>query len=181
MDGHDAGAQLAHAEHVELLSADVLIAHVDVAFESEDGGGGGGGHPVLARARLGDHPGLAHAHGEQAVAQGAVDLVGAGVAEVLSLDEHAGAAPLGGQAFGEVQGRRAPRILGEHFLQAPGEGGVRLGPLVLLLQLRQRVHERFGHVASAVGPEPTPIVGDVRTGVIVRSHGRFLQEISDEL
>ena len=66
--GTTVGAQRPHVEDVELLAADVLLAHVDRAFEAEQGAGGGGGDAVLAGAGLGDHARLAHPLGEQDLA-----------------------------------------------------------------------------------------------------------------
>ena len=106
VDGHHLGAEQAHAVDVEPLAAHVLAAHVDDAGEAERRRGGGGGHAVLAGAGLGDHPLLAHQPGEQALAEGVVDLVRAGVEQVLALEEDAGAAQLLGQALGEVERRR---------------------------------------------------------------------------
>ena len=91
LHGDDGGAEQAHAHDVELLAAHVLAAHVDGALEVEQRAGGRRGHAVLAGAGLGDHAGLAHALGEQRLAEHVVDLVGAGVAEVLALEQDGGA------------------------------------------------------------------------------------------
>ncbi len=72
---------------VEGLTAGVDLAHVDAALEAEHGAHGGGGHAVLAGAGLGDHAGLAHALDEQGLAERVVDLVRAGVVQVLTLEE----------------------------------------------------------------------------------------------
>ena len=50
------------------------------------GARGRGGHAVLAGPGLGDDPPLAHAAGEQGLADRVVDLVGAGVGDVLTLE-----------------------------------------------------------------------------------------------
>ena len=81
------GAQQLHAVHVERLAPLVLGAHVDPAPQPEQGGRGGHRDAVLPGAGLGDHPHLAHPPGEQALADRVVDLVRAGVAEVLALEE----------------------------------------------------------------------------------------------
>jgi hypothetical protein len=81
----DLGAEQLHASHVEGLSPGVDLAHVDGALQAEQGRGGRGGDTVLARARLGDHPSLAHADGEQRLAEHVVDLVRARVVEVPRL------------------------------------------------------------------------------------------------
>jgi hypothetical protein len=64
-----------HAKDVELLAHRVHLAHEDRAFESEPSGGRRGRHPVLTGTRFGDHAALAHALGEQGLANDVVDLV----------------------------------------------------------------------------------------------------------
>lgn len=91
LHGDDLGAEHPHPGDVERLALGVDLAHVDGAVEAEEGAGGGGGHTVLAGAGLGDDPGLAHALGQQGLAEHVVDLVRAGVVEVLALEEDPGA------------------------------------------------------------------------------------------
>ena len=86
LDRLDARAEQAHSLDVRLLPAHVLGSHVHDALEVEQGAGGGRGHAVLAGAGLGDDPRLAHALGQQRLADRVVDLVGAGVVEVLALE-----------------------------------------------------------------------------------------------
>ena len=74
-DRHDRRAQGLHVEDVQLLPADVFLAHVDRALDAEQGAGRGRGHAVLARAGLGDHPGLVHPLGQHHLPDGVVDLV----------------------------------------------------------------------------------------------------------
>ena len=82
----DLGAEQLHAEHVGLLPLDVLGAHVDDAGQAEARADRGGGDAVLARAGLGDDPRLAHADREQDLADAVVDLVRAGVVELVALE-----------------------------------------------------------------------------------------------
>ena len=74
-DRHDLGAEQLHAQDVQRLALDVDRAHEHLAVEPEQRARGGGRDAVLARARLGDHPLLAHAPGEQRLAEHVVDLV----------------------------------------------------------------------------------------------------------
>ena len=105
------GPQQLHAEHVGRLPADVFLAHVDDAFEAEMGTGGGGGDAVLAGAGFGDHPLLAHPQREQALAERVVDLVGAGVVEILALEPDLGSAALFAEPLGEIQRRRPADVV----------------------------------------------------------------------
>ena len=88
---------------------DVLLAHVDLALEAEERRDRRRGDAVLPGAGLRDDPRLAHALGEEPLAERVVDLVGAGVAEVLALQVDARAAGVLGQPLGEVERRRAAR------------------------------------------------------------------------
>ena len=102
LHGHDLGAEHFHAIHVERLPLAIHRAHVNHAFQSEHGGDGGGGHAVLAGAGFGDDAGLAHAFGEQDLADGVVDFVRAGVEQVLALEINLRAAEFAREAFGKV-------------------------------------------------------------------------------
>ncbi len=105
VDGLDARAKQPHPLDVGLLAAHVLGTHVDHAFEVEQRAGRGGGHAVLAGARLGDDPALAHPLGQQRLADRVVDLVRAGVVEVLALEIDLMPGRLA-QARGAIQRRR---------------------------------------------------------------------------
>ena len=91
LGGTNLGAEQLHPKDVELLALDVDGAHVDDTLHAEQGGGRRAGDTVLTGAGLGDDAGLAHALGEQGLAEHIVDLVAAGVVEVLSLEEDAAA------------------------------------------------------------------------------------------
>ena len=95
-------AQQAHAEDVQRLALYVLGAHVDDALLLEHGADRGGGDAVLAGAGLGDDAFLAHALGQQSLAQRVVYLVGAGMGEVLSLEVYLRAAEVPAQVGGVV-------------------------------------------------------------------------------
>ena len=84
--GTHLGAQQVHPLDVRLLAAHVLRAHVDDALEPEPRAGRRGRDTVLAGARLGDDPLLAEPAGEQRLAERVVELVRAGVEQVLALE-----------------------------------------------------------------------------------------------
>ena len=147
------GAEQPHAQHVQLLARHVHIAHVDDALQAEQRADGGRGHAVLARAGLGDDALLAHALGEQALAERVVDLVRAGVEQVFALEIDLCAAQLLGEALAEVERRGAAGVVVEQVGQLGLEGGVGFGYVVLVLQLEQRGHQRLRHVAAAVDAE----------------------------
>ena len=65
--------------------------------KADEGGGGGERDAVLPRARLGDELLLAHALGQQRLAEAVVDLVRAGVVQILALEVNLRAADLVGE------------------------------------------------------------------------------------
>ena len=127
----DRRAEQAHAHDVERLAAHVLGAHVDVALEAEQRARRGGGDAVLAGAGFGDDAALPHLPREQRLPERVVDLVRAGVREVLALeqDPHAGrAARLGREAARLVERRRPPDVGREQRRQLAAGSARRRGP-----------------------------------------------------
>src|SRR5665213_3697312 len=111
LDRYDRRAQQLHPEHVLRLPLDVLRAHVDDALHAEARGNGGRGDAVLARTRLRDHALLAKTPGEQRLAHAVVDLVRAGVVQVLALQPDLRAAELRRPALRVVDRRRATDVV----------------------------------------------------------------------
>ena len=148
-DAMDPGAQELHAEDVEGLAADILGPHEDLALQTEQRGDGGGRHPVLAGAGLGDHLLLPHAPGQQHLADGVVDLVGAGVVEVLALEVDLRPAALFGQSPGKVEGAGPADVVLQPVGELLVEGRIRLGLTIGSVQLQKRGHQGLGHVAAA--------------------------------
>jgi hypothetical protein len=104
---HHGGAEQFHAIDVGGLALDVLAAHVHHAFHAVAGGDRRRRHAVLAGAGFGDDARLAHAPGEHGLADAVVNLVGAGVVEVLALEVDLRAAEHLRPAPGVVDRRRA--------------------------------------------------------------------------
>ena len=99
---HDVRAEHFHAINIEFLPLAIHRAHVDDAFHAEHRGDGGGGHAVLARAGFGDDAGLAHAPGEEDLAHRVIELVRAGVVQILALEINFRAAEFLGEPFGKI-------------------------------------------------------------------------------
>jgi hypothetical protein len=150
VDRLDARAQQLHALHVGLLAADVLGAHEDDAVEVEQRAGGRRGDAVLARAGLGDDARLAHALGQQRLADRVVDLVRAGVVEVLALEPDL-AAGLLAEALGQVQRRGAPDVVAQQPCEIVAERLVLAGGDPGRLELGERRHQGLGDVLASVG------------------------------
>ena len=107
VDRLDDRSEQPHPLDVRPLPPHVLGAHVDDALEVEQRARRRGGDAVLAGAGLGDDPPLAHPLGEQRLPERVVDLVRAGVVEVLALEPDRVAGGLA-QALGQVQRRGPP-------------------------------------------------------------------------
>ena len=152
-DGHDFGAQQLHAVHVQGLAAHILLTHEHLALQAEARGNGGRCHAVLAGTGLGRDAGLAHVLGEQRLAHGIVHLVGAGVIQVLALQEDTGPADGPGPAFGLIQGRRPPHVLGQVLIEFPLELGIDGQLAVDRLEFGQRRHQGFCHELAAINTE----------------------------
>ncbi len=143
-------AQKPHAEDVQPLPPHVFLAHIDDAFQAEQRADGGSGDAVLSRAGFGDDALLAHAPRQKRLAQAVVDLVRAGVQQVLTLDVNLGAAMYFAEAFRKVQRCRAAGVVGQQILQLRLKGRVPTGFQISLLEFFERRHQNFGDKASAV-------------------------------
>ena len=158
VDRDDLRAEQAHPDHVERLALHVDRAHVDGAVEAEVRRGGGGGDAVLAGAGLGDHAVLAHPLGEQRLAQHVADLVGAGVVEVLALEQHP-AADLLGQPAGFVERAGHVGVVAQDRVELGQERLVGHRVLPGHGELVEGGDQGLGHVAAAEVAEPALLVG----------------------
>ena len=169
-DGNDLGAQQLHPEHVRRLPLDVGGPHIDHALQAEARTDRRRGHAVLTRAGLGDDPLLAHAPGEQDLAHAIVDLVGAGVVQLVALEIDLGAAEMLGDPFGEIERTRPAHIVGQILVQLVLEARVGLRGRIGLLDLENQRHQRFGDKPAAENAEMPLIVGAVLIAVGLRAH-----------
>ena len=163
-DGPHLGPQQLHAEHIGGLTLDVGGAHIDDAGQAEAGADGGGRHPVLAGAGLGDDAGLAHAAGQQDLAHAVVDLVRAGVIQLIALEPDVGATVVLGQTLREIQRAGATDIVGQEVVQLGLERRIGARRVPGRFQLVDGGHQGFGDEPAAERTEPA--LG-VRPGVSV--------------
>src|SRR5204862_4750860 len=85
----DRRTEQAHADDVQGLAPHVFGAHVDDALEAEQRTRRRRRDTVLTRAGFGDDTPLAHTLGKERLPHGVVDLVRAGVREILALEKDA--------------------------------------------------------------------------------------------
>ena len=85
-DRDDLRAEQAHAVHVERLTLGILHAHEHHALHAHESGSGRGRNTVLTGAGLCDQTGLAHLFRQQRLTEHVVDLMGARVVQILTLE-----------------------------------------------------------------------------------------------
>src|SRR5690606_14532312 len=102
---------------------------------------------------------------EQDLAEAVVDLVRAGVVEVLALEIDLGAAEMAGQTLGEIELRRTAGIEGRELLELRPELRVGLGLVPVPFQIEDQRHQRLGDEAAAEKPEHALLVGSGAEGI----------------
>src|SRR5207244_4638612 len=108
---------------------------------------------VLPGAGLGDHPALSPTRRQQGLADLVVDLVGAGVREVLALEIDAAADPVR-QAPREVERRRPPDEVAQQRIELGPKALVPAGLVPRRRQLVEGGDQDLRHEPAAVRPEP---------------------------
>jgi hypothetical protein len=157
--GTTVGAQQLHAVDVDRLALDVDRAHVDDALEPEPRRDRRGATPCWPAPVSAMMRRLPMSRASSAWPHGVVDLVRAGVVEVLALEQDLRAADLARQALGEVDRRRTADVVLEVVRELVLERRVALAALVRLGELRERRHQRLGHETAAVRAEVAGGVG----------------------
>ena len=144
------GSQEFHPVHVQGLADGVFPAHVHFTFQPHQSRHRSRGHPVLAGAGFGDDPFLPHLFGQQALAQGIVDLVGSGMVQIFPFQVDLGASQVFGHFFRIVQQAGPVGIVmvqGPEFLE---EFRIVLETVVGFFQLQHCVHQGFRYILAAV-------------------------------
>ena len=127
-----------------------------------------------AGAGLGDDAFLAHPARHQNLAEHIVDLVGAGVIELLALQIDLGAAARNagrrppamlGETLGVIERRRPADIMRQIAIHLGAERGIGLGGRVGLFQFQDQRHQRLGDKAPAIDAEMTVLIGPGTEGI----------------
>ncbi|MBA7711535.1 hypothetical protein ES703_120501 [subsurface metagenome] len=113
---------------------------------------------MLPRSRLSDDSPLSHALRQESLAQGVIDLVGAGVCKILPLEIDPRPATVLGELSGEVEGRWPAAIIAEQRSQALLKAGVLLCLSVGLLQGIQGSHQCLRDKFTPELPEMPPLI-----------------------
>ena len=148
-----------HAGDVRLLALHVRGAHENLARQAEARTNRRHRDAVLARTGLGDDARLAHALGEQDLAEAVVDLVTAGVIELVALQVDLRAAEVLGEALGEIQGARTSGVVRVEVIELRLERRIGLRLVVRLLQIEDQRHQCLGDKAAAENAEVPPFIG----------------------
>ena len=154
------------------LPLHVLAAHVDDALEAVAGADRRRRDAVLPRAGLGNHARLAHATREHRLADRVVDLVRAGVVEVLAFQVDLRAAEFAAEPRGVVDGARPAHVVREFGPELGRERRIGLRLRVGLLEFIERVDQGLGDEGAAIGTEMPPCIGLL---VVRHGDGEILQ------
>ena len=149
-DRNDLRTEQAHAVHIERLTLGVLDAHEYDALHAHQRSGGRGRNAVLTGAGLRDETGLAHLLSQKRLTEHVVDLVSAGVVEILALEVDLRAAEIVCHMLREIQARGTAGIVVQQLGQLRIEFRVVLIVVVGLFQFDDCVHQRLRHILTAV-------------------------------
>jgi hypothetical protein len=134
------GLQQVHPEDVRLLPLDVGFAHVNLAGQIELGANGGHRDAMLPRTGFGNDTRFTHALGQQDLAETVINLVAAGMVELVALEIDFRAialfrtlAAMLGDAFSVVKWAWATGIVGIQVIQRRLELRVGFGRIIGLL------------------------------------------------
>ena len=126
---------------------------------------GRGRDAVHAGAGLGDDARLAHAARQHDLAEHVVDLVRAGVIEVLALEIDSCAAAVLGEPLGEIKRRRPADVSREMVVHLVLVFGIGLGVGISPLEIEDQRHQRLGDEPPAIESEMAALVGTAAIGV----------------
>ena len=108
---------------------------------------------MLAGTRLGNDAALAHANRQQRLPHAVVDLVRAGVQQVLTLQVNLGTTKVLGEPRSKAQRGRTSAIIPEKTRKLCLKCLIAFGLLVRGLEFLERRHQRLGNVATSIDSE----------------------------
>ena len=120
---------------------------------------------MLARAGFGDDPGLAHAAREQDLAEAIVDLVAAGMVQLVALEIDLGAAEVLRQSLGEIEGAGSAGVVLVEIGQFGPESRIILRLGIGGVQFQDQRHQGLGDEPPAIEAEEAAIIGAGPHGV----------------
>ena len=95
------------------------------------------------------------------LAHGVIDLVCAGMSEVLALDPYLGSAQLPAKVGGVVEGGWTAHVVGEEVGKLFPKRGIFASGTIRILEFSKRGHQRFGYELAAVSTKTPECVGDI--------------------
>ena len=113
---------------------------------------------MLPGPGLGNDALLAHALSQKSLPEGVVDLVRAGVEQVLALQVDLRAAAMLGQPLGEVEIGRTSGKLTQVKVELFLKFRILAGRPISLSQLEERRHQRLGHIHPTIRTEMAPFI-----------------------
>ena len=124
---------------------------------------------MLTRTGFSNNAGFAHAHGQKDLTNTVIDLVRAGVVELVTLEIDLGPAKFCCHAFGEIKRAWTANVIFQVIIEFFLELRVILGVLIGLLKLKNQWHERFGDKTATV---ITKMPVRIRKGAVAVGLGR---------
>ena len=167
----DFGSEQTHAVDIEGLPPGILLSHENHALHSHQRCRRGRCHPVLACARFRDQTGLSHFFCKKRLSQHVVDLVRAGMVQILPFEIDFRAAKILRHFFRKIEPRRPSRIFVKKCCEFPVKFRIVFISVIGFFQLDHRIHQRLRNVLPSVDAEPS--IWICHTSSFPRPNGRI--------
>ena len=155
MHRNHASTEQLHPIHIRTLPLDIRLSHINDTLQAQSGGNRRRRHPMLSCARLGNHPGFAHAFGEQRLANGVIDLVCAGVVQVFPLEINLRATKLPGESFREIERRGSTNVISQIPIQFAQEISIGAHPVIQIGEFIEGCGQCLSDKTTTVDAEVT--------------------------
>ena len=158
-DRNDFCAQKAHPVDVESLTDGIFFAHEYDAFHTHEGCGRRGGYTVLTGAGFRDQAGFTNFFSKKCLAKDIVDLMSAGMVQILPFQVDLSAAQVLCHLPGIIEPGRASGVVVQKIGKFPLKIRIFFIMIICLFQFNYRVHQRFGDILPAVNAEASVRIG----------------------